>query len=147
MVAEQAGAYSQNKMERLEDMNVQGSRAESTVYATQAVQNTTSESQLSVEFHINVPYSLPSDDKPHTVEIKKYDLNGIYHYITIPKLQKDVFLLAGITQWEELNILAGVVNIYYAGAYVGKSYISPEATSDTLNFSLGMDKKIVVNRT
>jgi uncharacterized protein (TIGR02231 family) len=100
-----------------------------------------------VEFHIDVPYTLPSDDKPHTVEIKKYDLNAIYHYLTIPKLQKDVFLLAGITQWEDLNILAGEVNIYYAGAYVGKSYISPENTSDTLNFSLGMDKKIVVKRT
>jgi uncharacterized protein (TIGR02231 family) len=147
MVAEQAGAYSQNKMERLEDMNVQGSRAESTVYATQAVQNTTTESQLSVEFHINVPYSLPSDDKPHTVEIKKYDLNANYHYITIPKLQKEVYLLAGITHWEDLNLLAGEVNIYYAGAYVGKSNITPEATSDTLNFSLGMDKRIIVKRT
>ena len=109
--------------------------------------NTTNSTQLSVEFHIDVPYTLPSDEKPHTVEIKKYDLNAIYHYLTIPKLQRDVFLLAGITKWEELNILAGEVNIYFAGAYVGKSYISPEATSDTLNFSLGMDKKIVVKRT
>ncbi len=116
-------------------------------YETKGIGNTTTENQLSVEFHIDVPYTLPSDDKPHTVEIKKYDLNAIYHYLTIPKLQKDVFLLAGITQWEDLNILAGEVNIYYDGAYVGKSSITPEATSDTLNFSLGMDKKIVVKRT
>jgi uncharacterized protein (TIGR02231 family) len=119
----------------------------SKVYATRSIVNTTSENQLSVEFHIEVPYTLPSDDKPHTVEIKKYDLNAVYHYLTIPKLQRDVFLLAGITKWEDLNILAGEVNIYYAGAYVGKSYITPETTSDTLNFSLGMDKKIVVKRT
>jgi len=119
----------------------------SKTYATRSIVNTTSENQLSVEFHIEVPYTLPSDDKPHTVEIKKYDLNAIYHYLTIPKLQRDVFLLAGITKWEDLNILAGEVNIYYAGAYVGKSYITPETTSDTLNFSLGMDKKIVVKRT
>lgn len=120
---------------------------EQKVYTTRSISNTVSENQLSVEFHIEVPYTLPSDDKPHTVEIKKYDLNAVYHYLTIPKLQKDVFLLAGITQWEDLNILAGEVNIYYAGAYVGKSYITPETTSDTLNFSLGMDKKIVVKRT
>ena len=81
------------------------------------------------------------------VEIKQYNLNATYHYITIPKLEKSVFLLAGITRWEDLNILAGEVNIYYAGAYVGKSYITPETTSDTLNFSLGMDKRIVVKRT
>ncbi len=116
-------------------------------YEAKGVGNTTTENNLSVEFHIDVPYTLPSDDKPHTVEIKQYNLNAIYHYLTIPKLQKDVFLLAGITQWEDLNILAGEVNIYYAGAYVGKSSITPEATSDTLNFSLGMDKKIVVKRT
>lgn len=119
----------------------------SDIYTTKEIGNTTTQNQLSVEFHIEVPYTLPSDDKPHTVEIRKYDLNAIYHYLTIPKLQRDVFLLAGITKWEELNILAGEVNIYYAGAYVGKSYITPETTSDTLNFSLGMDKKIVVKRT
>jgi uncharacterized protein (TIGR02231 family) len=120
---------------------------ESGIYTTREIGNTTTATQLSVEFHIDVPYSLPSDDKPHTVEIKNYDLNAIYHYITIPKLQSDVFLLAGITQWEDLNILPGEVNIYYTGAYVGKSYVSPENTSDTLNFSLGMDKRIVVKRT
>ncbi len=117
------------------------------IYTTRQIENSTRANQLSVEFHIDVPYSLPSDDKPHTVEIKKYDLNAFYHYQTIPKLQRDVFLLAGITNWEELNILQGEVNIYYAGAYVGKSFINPENTADTLNFSLGMDKKIVVKRT
>ncbi len=117
------------------------------IYTTHEIGNTTSQNQLSVEFHIDQPYTLPSDDKPHMVEIKKYDLKAIYHYQTIPKLQRDVFLLAGITQWEDLNILPGEVNIYYAGGYVGKSYISPENTADTLNFSLGMDKKIVVKRT
>ncbi len=150
------GVYTQSNNSN--SLNIRGSRSEATEYiidgqkvtadqTTRAIGNTTTSTQLSVEFHIDVPYTLPSDEKPHTVEIKKYDLNAIYHYLTIPKLQKDVFLLAGITKWEELNILAGEVNIYFAGAYVGKSYISPEATSDTLNFSLGMDKKIVVKRT
>lgn len=148
-----AGAMSQSN--NANSLNIRGGRSDATQYivdgqkvaTNQTIENTTTSNQLSVEFHIDVPYTLPSDDKPHTVEIKKYDLNAIYHYLTIPKLQKDVFLLAGITQWEDLNILAGEVNIYYAGAYVGKSYISPENTSDTLNFSLGMDKKIVVKRT
>ncbi len=111
-----------------------------------AVANTTKESNLAVEFNIDVPYSLPSDNKPHTLEIKQYDLPAYFHYICIPKLQKDVFLLAGITKWEDLNILPGQVNIYYSGAYIGKSYISPENTSDTLDLSFGMDKKVVVKR-
>lgn len=143
------------------DVNVRGSRSDAMAYSiagkseapeeknfsTQAIQNTTQETNLAVEFHIESPYSLASDNKPHTLEIKQYDLHADYHYICIPKLQKDVFLLAGITQWEDLNILAGEVNIYYTGAYVGKSHVSPENISDTLNFSLGMDKKVVVKRT
>jgi uncharacterized protein (TIGR02231 family) len=81
------------------------------------------------------------------LEVKQYTLPAYYHYLCIPKMEQNVFLLAGITKWEDLNILPGEVNIYYAGAYVGKSFVSPENASDTLNFSLGMDKKMVVKRT
>jgi len=154
-MAYSAGVYNSQAMDSSRDLNIRGGRSKLTQYIVDgqkvtpdaAIANVTSVNQLSVEFHIDIPYSLPSDNKPHTVEIKNYDLNATYHYITIPKIQKNVFLLAGITHWEDLNILPGTVNVYYAGAYVGKSSISPENTSDTLNFSLGMDKRIVVTRT
>jgi uncharacterized protein (TIGR02231 family) len=115
-------------------------------YTSTPVASTTTESQLTVEFHIDLPYTLPTDGKTHSVEVKKYDLPAIYRYQATPKLKQDAFLMADITDWESLDLLPGQVNIYYAGAYVGKSYITAQSTTDTISFSLGMDKKIAVKR-
>jgi len=116
------------------------------VYKEQTVSNTTVESQLTAEFHIDVPYTLPTDGKAHLVDVKQYDLPTTYRYATVPKLKQNVFLMADVTHWETLDLLSGEVNLYYSGAYIGKSYISTDAPLDTLSFSLGMDKKINIKR-
>jgi uncharacterized protein (TIGR02231 family) len=37
-------------------------------------------------------------------------------------------------------------NIIFEGTYVGKSFIDPNSTNDTLNLTLGRDKRVVVKR-
>jgi uncharacterized protein (TIGR02231 family) len=120
--------------------------AESNNYVSAPVASTTNESQLTVEFHIDLPYTLPTDGKTHSVDVKKYELPAMYRYQSTPKLKPDAFLMADVADWQNLDLMAGQVNIYYAGAYVGKSYINAQSTSDTIGFSLGMDKKIAVKR-
>ncbi|MGP8216648.1 MAG: DUF4139 domain-containing protein [Bacteroidia bacterium] len=115
-------------------------------YTSTPISSTTNESQLAVEFHIDIPYTLPTDGKTHTVDVKKFDLPAIYRYQTTPKLKQDAYLMADIVHWQDLDLSPGEVNIYYAGAYVGKSYINAQSTTDTISFSMGMDKKIVVKR-
>src|SRR6185312_1870502 len=130
--------------DRKADMNEQ---VDQPVMQNKLVENSTSENQLAVvEFHIDVPYNLPSDNKAYTVEIKNYDLKPVYRHRSTPKLDPAVFLMADITKWEDLNLLPGEVNIYYSGAYVGKTYLNTQNPNDTLSFSLGRDKKIVVKR-
>lgn len=115
-------------------------------YRQNAVATSTNESQLAVEFHIDVPYTLPTDGKAHTVDVKKIDVPALYRNETTPKLNQNAFLMADVIHWQDLDLLPGSVNIYYAGAYVGKSYLNAQSTTDTISFSLGMDKKIVVKR-
>jgi uncharacterized protein (TIGR02231 family) len=57
-----------------------------------------------------------------------------------------VFLVAEIADWESLNLLPGMANIIFDGTYVGKSFIDPNSTMDTLNLSLGRDRKMVIKR-
>lgn len=104
-------------------------------------------SALSAEFDINKPYSVPSIDKPYLVDIASQSLNADFKHFSIAKLDRDAFLLARITGWEDLNLLEGPVNIYYDGTFVGESYINTRNISDTLNISLGRDKKVLVTRT
>ena len=48
--------------------------------------------------------------------------------------------------WEKLNLLPGEANIIFEGTYIGKSFTDPTSTSDTLNLTVGRDKRVVVTR-
>lgn len=100
-----------------------------------------------VTFDITNPYTIVSDGKPYTVSIKELEVPAQYQYYAAPKLDKAAFLVAGITNWESLNLLEGETSIYFEGTYVGKSLLDLQTAGDTLQVSLGRDKNIVINRT
>jgi uncharacterized protein (TIGR02231 family) len=108
---------------------------------------TQTEGQTSFRFEIEQPYNIPSDGKQHTVDVQEHTINAIYEYYCVPKLEKDAFLTARITGWEEMNLINGEANLYFEGTYLGKALLDTRNTKDTLEISLGRDKNIVVNRT
>ncbi len=115
---------------------------------SKSIANFTNVSQGSVntEFKIKVPYSIPSDGNLYDVEIQKHDLPVNYTYFAAPKFDKDAFLVAQVSGWDEYNLLSGFSNTYYQGTYVGKSFLNTNTTNDTLELSLGRDKGLVVDR-
>jgi len=107
---------------------------------------TTIQTSLNTEFDISLPYSVSSSSKPTVVDIRNYEMKAEYHYSVAPKLDLDAFLMAKATGWEEFNLLPGEANIFFEGTFVGKSFIDPNNIKDTLEVSLGRDKRIVVKR-
>ena len=101
---------------------------------------------IATTFDIELPYDIPSDGQRHNIAVKTYELPATYRYITVPKLDKDAFLQAQITNWEELNLLPAQTNVFYEGSYVGQGFIDMRNVRDTMNLSLGRDKKIIVRR-
>lgn len=104
------------------------------------------ENQTSVEFEINTPYTVLSQNKSTVVEVNRYAVPSGYEYYSIPKIDKDAFLLANITNWEQYNLLEGEANIFFEDTYVGKTILDTRNATDTLSLSLGRDKNISVNR-
>jgi len=102
--------------------------------------------QTTVNFEIAAPYSLKSSNKNYTVGMKTYELNVDYQYYSIPKIDKNAFLIAYASNWEKLNLLEGEANIYFEGTYIGKSLLDTRFVTDKLKISLGRDKNIVINR-
>jgi uncharacterized protein (TIGR02231 family) len=113
---------------------------------TAATLTSVSENQTNFEFNIRVPYDIPSDNKQYTINIQENSLPATYEYYCAPKLDREAFLLARITGWENLNLLSGEINLFFEGTYVGKSTLNVRNTKDTLDLSLGRDKGIVVTR-
>jgi uncharacterized protein (TIGR02231 family) len=107
---------------------------------------TVTDNAINTSFDIDLMYDIPSDNKTHLATIKEYEIPVTYKYYSVPKMDKDAFLLAEINNWEELNLLPGDANIIFDGTHVGKSFINPNSTQDTLNISLGRDKKLIVKR-
>jgi hypothetical protein len=101
---------------------------------------------INTTFDIDLPYSVPSDGQQHTVAIKTYELPASYRHFAVPRLDKDAFLQAQITKWEDLNLLPAATNVFFEGSYVGQGFIDMRSVRDTMNLSLGRDKKIIVRR-
>lgn len=113
----------------------------SLAYFTQVSENATS-----AEFKIQVPQDIESGQKPQQVTIQSSELPASYSHFAVPKMDKDAFLLARVTNWEDLNLLPGKVNIFFEGTYIAQSMLNVDVTHDTLDFSLGRDPKIIIDR-
>ena len=114
--------------------------------ASLEVANTVVYNTTTIEFAIDAPFSVPADGLAHTVAVKTHSIPALYKHYCTPKLDKDAFLYARTTGWEDLNLLPGNANVFFEGTYVGQSYLNLQQTNDTLDVSLGRDKGVVVER-
>jgi hypothetical protein len=108
---------------------------------TQLVYNPTT-----VEIEVADPYSIKSNGERTLVDLKTYEIPAAYRYTAIPKLDKDAFLLAEISDWSQYNLLEGESNLYFEEGFVGRSILNPAALQDTLQISMGRDRSIVMQR-
>ncbi len=104
------------------------------------------DNMLNVVFDIDLPYDVPSNGKEQNVHLKDFKIPALYKYYSAPRLDKDAYLMGEIVDWEALNLLPGLANIIFEGTYIGKTNIDAGSVQDTLNLTLGRDKRVVVSR-
>lgn len=107
---------------------------------------TVNDRQMDVVFDIDIPYDVPGNGKEQGVVLKEYQMPCVYQYYAAPRVDKDAYLLGQVLGWEKLNLLPGEANIMVEGTYIGKSQIDPNSIQDTLNLTLGRDKRIAVKK-
>ena len=104
-----------------------------------------SAAKFGYEFEVKHPLTILSNNKPVLAQLGRYELPTTYAYQGVPKIDKDAFLVADATGWEELNLVEGEAMVFYDNSYVGKTILSP-VESDTLHLSLGRDNGIQIER-
>jgi uncharacterized protein (TIGR02231 family) len=102
--------------------------------------------ELSAEFEIELPYTILSDGKPYVVDVTSFTLPATYMHYAVPKQDADAFLMAKVVGWNTLNLVSGKASVYFAGAYLGQSFINTASVDDTLSLSLGRDKRVALSR-
>lgn len=102
--------------------------------------------QLNTSFEIDLPYDIASDGQLNSVTIKDQEIACVLKNYAVPRMDKDAYLLAEVADWQNLDLLPGDANIIMDDTYIGKSTIDPNTTADTLNLSLGRDRRVAVKR-
>ncbi|WP_224488038.1 DUF4139 domain-containing protein [Robertkochia flava] len=132
---------------RNKDMALEGRAAGVSIRGTvSTIPLETVRNQTTVDFEIDMPYSIASDNQSRTVEMVRYSLPATYRYYAVPKIEKEAFLIARVTDWEQYDLLEGEANIFFENTYVGKSILDVRYATEALELSLGRDKNVSINR-
>lgn len=99
-----------------------------------------------LEYEIELPYTILSDTEEQQIRIKEVAVAASYEYHAVPRLDRDVFLMAKIPNWNRLQLLSAPINIYNKGTYSGSAYVDSNFSEDTLEVSLGRDQQIFVQQ-
>ncbi|NEN22591.1 DUF4139 domain-containing protein [Cryomorpha ignava] len=170
--ADQGGIYvnaNQNKVYdlnmyasqvQLEEVQIEGKPSANRAYGSQGLsKQSISSDEMSappppalqltpnqISYKIPTSYTIPSNGQDYLMAIKQEEVTADYIYQTIPKYDTDVYLIARIPNWSNLNLLSGNSSIYYQGAYTGDAFVDADFTGDTLQLSLGRDRNITISR-
>ncbi len=99
-----------------------------------------------MSFEIEMLFTVLSDGKIQTADIKKLEIPAIFQYFAAPKFEQTAYLKADITDWQDFNLLDGEANLFFEGAFLGKTIFDLENAGDTLKLFLGKDKGVFVER-
>jgi uncharacterized protein (TIGR02231 family) len=104
------------------------------------------EGQLNTNFEIDLPYDIDGDGRMNSIAIKEEEILCTLKNYAVPRMDKETYLMAEVADWQNLDLLPGEANIIMDETYIGKSLIDPNSIADTLNLSLGRDKRLAVKR-
>ena len=104
------------------------------------------EQVMNMVYAIDLPYTIPGNGKEQRIELQKKESAAVYKYYCAPKLDNETYLLAELSNWEQLDLLSGQANVTYDDTYVGETYIDATSTQSKLSLTLGADKRVTVKR-
>lgn len=107
---------------------------------------TVSDNQMNILYELNYNQTIISQEKEQYVILDKKNVEANFKYHTVPKLNNQVFLMAFVKNWQNLNLISGEANIYFEDNYIGKTNITSNYVKDEFPISLGVDERIVVKR-
>lgn len=99
-----------------------------------------------VNFKIPRKVSLKSSRDTEQFELDKQLLETKYQYFAAPELSSSVFLIAEVSDWEDIDLLTGEAQIYFDDTFVGTTSIFPQNIDEKLTISLGSDQQISLER-
>jgi uncharacterized protein (TIGR02231 family) len=107
---------------------------------------TAEEKGIAVIYNLPSKISVKSDKSEHKFPISSQILPAEFNYSSYPRVSPFAYLGSRVTNSKGLQLLAGRVNIFLEGDFVGFSGIGNIAPSEEFDLYLGIDENVKVKR-
>lgn len=101
---------------------------------------------ISIVYKITRPATIKSDGTEIKYPITSQVLNAKFEYSSYPRLKPFAYLGSRVTNSQDIQLLAGQVNLFLDGDYIGKSSIDNVGPGEEFNLYLGIDENVKVKR-
>ena len=108
--------------------------------------STIDEHELSADFIIADPVSIPSDGQAHQTTIADTTLDAMLEYVAVPKLSGSAYLRAKAVNTTGAPMLAGKANSFLDGQFVSTATLPAIVAGDTIALPLGTNDAVKVTR-
>ncbi|CDO75132.1 hypothetical protein BN946_scf185010.g57 [Trametes cinnabarina] len=102
-------------------------------------------SSLSVAFHVEDTMSIPSDGEDHRLTVAFLDFKANMKYISVPRHNPTVYIVANLENTSEYDLLPGTVNVFMNDSFVTKAFIDFITVNESFECVLGVDTSIKVS--
>jgi uncharacterized protein (TIGR02231 family) len=107
---------------------------------------TAEEKGIAIIYKLPSKVSVKSDKSEHKFPVSSQILSAEFEYSSYPRVSPFAYLGSRVTNSKGLQLLAGRVNIFLEGDFVGFSGISNIAPSEEFDLYLGVDENVKVKR-
>lgn len=107
---------------------------------------TAEEKGIAVVYTLPVKIAVKSDNSEHKFPISSQILSAVFEYSSYPRVSPFAYLGSRVTNSKGLQLLAGRVNIFLEGDFVGFSSMGNIAPSEEFDLYLGIDENVKVKR-
>ncbi|MBU2102111.1 MAG: mucoidy inhibitor MuiA family protein [Candidatus Omnitrophota bacterium] len=108
--------------------------------------STAQEKGTAVVYTLAQKAEIAADGAEHKVPVFSQILSARFEYSTYPRAVLHAFLGSRVTNAKDLQLLAGNVNIFLDGDFVGTSSIDGIASAEEFDLYLGVDESVKVKR-
>jgi len=107
---------------------------------------TAEEKGIAIIYNLPSKVSVKSDKSEHKFPVSSQILSAEFEYSSYPRVSPFAYLGSRVTNSKGLQLLAGRVNIFLEGDFVGFSGIGNIAPSEEFDLYLGIDENVKVKR-
>jgi uncharacterized protein (TIGR02231 family) len=108
---------------------------------------TTAQNFQYLHYDIDLRYDIANDGQGTLIDLKEDQVNANYEHLLFPSREQFAFLTARVGNLANYIELPGQAKLYMNNTYLGNLFLDPMVMPDSMDISLGRDKRIRIERT